>query len=213
LDINLFRGNRAFTFSNIAAFINFSATYAVTFLMSLYLQYIKGLSPEEAGLIIIASPIVQAIFSPIAGRLSDRIEPRKVAAIGMAVTMVGLFPFIFIDKSTSNMVVVGTLGLLGFGLSIFSSPNTKAVMSSVDRRLYGVASSALGTMRLTGQMFSMGVTMIIFALRIGRLEIVSAVYPALLSSIKFAFVIFSLLCLVGIFASLASSRAENNPRA
>ncbi len=210
LDINLFRNNRVFTFSNVAALINFSATYAVTFLMSLYLQYIKGLSPEQAGLILIASPIVQAVFSPIAGRLSDRIEPRKVAAMGMGITMVGLLPFIFLDAGTPDLVVVATLGLLGFGLSLFSSPNTNAVMSSVDRRLYGVASSTLGTMRLTGQMFSMGVTMIIFALLIGRLEIVPAVYPALLSSIKVAFVVFSLLCLVGIFASLANSRAENN---
>jgi len=206
LDIDLFKSNRAFTFSNLAALINFSATYAVTFLMSLYLQYIKGLSPEQAGLLLIASPIVQAVFSPIAGRLSDRMEPRKVAAIGMAVTMLGLVPFVFLSEQTNVLVVVGSLAVLGFGLSLFSSPNTNAIMSSVEKRFYGVASSTLGTMRLTGQMMSMGITMIIFAVLIGRVEIMPEVYPALTGSINIAFIIFSLLCALGILASLANNR-------
>ncbi|MCX6649875.1 MAG: MFS transporter [Candidatus Bathyarchaeota archaeon] len=206
LDINLFKSNWTFTFSNLAALINFSATYAVTFLMSLYLQYIKGMSPEEAGLLMIASPVVQAIFSPIAGRLSDRMEPRKVAAIGMAVTMIGLVPFIFLSPQTNVLIVIGSLAVLGFGLSLFSSPNTNAIMSSVDKRLYGVASSTLGTMRLTGQMMSMGITMIIFAVLIGRVEIVPEVYPALTGSINVAFIIFSILCALGILASLANNR-------
>lgn len=207
LDINLFRSNRTFTFSNLAALINFSATYAVTFLMSLYLQYVKGLSPEEAGIMLIASPVVQAVFSPITGRLSDRMEPSRVAAIGMAVTIVGLIPFIFLNEQTNVLVVVGSLALLGFGLSLFSSPNTNAVMSSVEKRLYGVASSTLGTMRLTGQMLSMGITMIIFAVFIGRVEIVPEVYPALTGSINVAFIVFSILCSLGILASLVNSRA------
>jgi EmrB/QacA subfamily drug resistance transporter len=206
LDINLFGSNRAFTFSNLAALISFSATYAVTFLMSLYLQYIKGLDPEQAGLVLIASPIVQAIFSPIAGRLSDRMEPRKVAAIGMAITMFGLIPFVFLNEQTNVLIVVASLVALGFGLSVFSSPNTNAIMSSVEKRLYGVASSTLGTMRLTGQMLSLGITMIIFAVFIGRVEVVPEVYPALTGSINIAFIVFSGLCLVGILASLVSSR-------
>jgi len=164
------------------------------------------LSPEGAGLILIASPIVQAILSPIAGKLSDRMEPRKVAAIGMAITTVGLIPFIFINETTDVLVVAACLVLLGFGLSVFSSPNTNAVMSSVEKKLYGVASSTLGTMRLTGQMLSMGITMIIFATIIGRVEIVPEVYGELTGSINIAFTIFSALCLVGVFASLANSR-------
>jgi EmrB/QacA subfamily drug resistance transporter len=205
LDINLFRSNRTFTFSNLAALINFSATYAVTFLMSLYLQYIKGLDPEQAGLVLIASPIVQAVFSPIAGRLSDRMEPRKVAAIGMAITMFGLIPFVFLNEQTNVLIVSASLVALGFGLSVFSSPNTNAIMSSVEKRLYGVASSTLGTMRLTGQMLSLGITMIIFAVFIGRVEIVPEVYSALTGSINIAFIVFSGLCLVGILASLVNS--------
>lgn len=208
LDINLFKSNKTFTFSNIAALINFSATYAVTFLTSLYLQYVKGISPQEAGLVLIASPIVQAIFSPITGKLSDRMEPSKVAAIGMGVTMIGLIPFVFISEQTEIWVVTTSLAALGFGLSLFSSPNTNAIMSSVDKKLYGVASSTLGTMRLTGQMLSMGITMIIFAILIGRVEIIPEVYPALTGSIRVVFIISTMLCAVGIFAQLINDKKQ-----
>jgi len=206
LDINLFRSNMMFTFSNLATFINFSATYAVNYLLSLYLQYLKGLSPIDAGLVLIASPVVQAFCSPVAGRLSDRIEPGKLASVGMAVTVLGLLPFILLDGFTSILFVVCGLAVLGFGLSLFASPNTNAIMSSVDSKYYGVASSTTGTMRLTGQMLSMGITMILFAVNIGQIEIRPEVYPQLLASVHSAFIIFSVLCVLGVFASLVGDR-------
>ena len=209
VDLRLFVENRAFTFGNLAALINFSSTYAVTFLISFYLQYLKGLSPQVAGTILIASPVVQAIFAPISGKLSDRVEPRRISAAGMVVTSLGLAAFTLIDGETSIFIVIGSLSLLGFGLALFSSPNTNTIMSSVERRLYGIASSTLGTMRLLGQMFSQGITMIIFAIYIGRLEIQPEVYPQLLNSTKIAFTIFFVLNLVGIAASLVDG---NKPK-
>ena len=89
-DVNLFGTNRVFAFSCFAALINYSATFSVTFLTSLFLQYIKGLSPGDAGMILISQPIMMALFSPVAGKLSDRIEPRIIASIGMAITASGL---------------------------------------------------------------------------------------------------------------------------
>ena len=126
LDINLFRNNRIFAFSNLAALINYSATFAVGFLLSLYLQYIKALSPQNAGLILTSQPVVMTIFSPYAGRLSDRFEPRIIASAGMALTDVSLLLFIFLNDKTSLEFVVARLILLGFGFALFSSPNTNA---------------------------------------------------------------------------------------
>ena len=94
-------------------------------------------------------------------------------------------------------------------MAVFVTPNTNVIMSSVDKRLYGVASSTLATMRLSGQMLSMAVTLIIFSLLIGRLEIVPEVYPALLSAIRVAFIVFSGLCLIGIMASLVNNRKQS----
>jgi EmrB/QacA subfamily drug resistance transporter len=208
LDTNLFRGNVTFAFSNLAALINYSATSAVAFLLSLYLQYLKRLSPQDAGLILLFQPAMMTIFSPLAGRLSDRIEPRIVASTGMAFTTAGLFLFIFLNENTSRSLIMAYLILLGFGFALFSSPNTNAIMSSVEKRFYGIASGTLATMRLTGQMLSLGIAMLIFAIYIGRVRITPEYYPLFLKSAKAAFAVFSALCFVGIFASLARGKVR-----
>ncbi len=203
LDMKLFFKNRVFAFSNMAALINYSATFAVTFLLSLYLQYIKGLSAQNAGLILVAQPIMMAIVTPFAGRLSDRYEPRIMASVGMALVTVGLLIFAFINvQTTFEYLIIGLL-VLGLGFGFFSSPNTNAIMGSVERRFYGVASATVSTMRLVGQVLSMGIAMLIFAMLIGRVQIMPAQYPALIQSIQISFIIFAVLCFGGIFASMA----------
>ncbi|MGZ5479419.1 MAG: MFS transporter, partial [Candidatus Aminicenantales bacterium] len=188
---------------NLAALFNYSATSAVAFLMSLYLQYIKGLPPQKAGLVLVAQPIVMALTSPFAGRFSDRTEPRLIASAGMALSAIGLVLFAFIGPATGFGFIVGTLICLGLGFGLFSSPNTNAVMCSVEMRHLGVASAALGTMRLTGQMFSSGIVMMIFALVMGQAAIEPSVYQLFLRSAHIAFVFFAVLCFAGVFASLA----------
>ena len=214
LDLRLFRHNRIFAFSNLAALFNYSATSAVAFLMSLYLQYIKGLPPQKAGLVLVAQPVVMALASPFAGRLSDRSEPRHIASLGMALSAAGLLLFSLLRPDTGFGFIVACLVCLGLGFGLFSSPNTNAIMSSVERRHLGVASASLGTMRLTGQMMSAGTTMMIFAVFMGRVPITPPVYPQFLQSARFAFAFFSALCVAGIFASLArGDRLSNGPPA
>ncbi len=208
LNMDLFFRNPAFAFSNLAALINYSATFGVTFLLSLYLQYVQGFTPQHAGMILISQPVVMAIFSPFAGKLSDKIEPRVVASIGMGFTAAGLFLFTFIGRDTHLGFIITGLMLLGFGFALFSSPNTNAVMSSIEKRFYGVGSSTLGTMRLTGQMLSMGITMVIFALSIGSARITPENYPLFLTSVRTAFIVFAALCFSGIFASLARGKVR-----
>ncbi|RPJ11097.1 MAG: MFS transporter, partial [Deltaproteobacteria bacterium] len=205
-DMRLFKENKVFAFSNLAALVNYSATFAVSFLLSLYLQYIKGLSPQQAGLVLLSQPVVQAAFSSFTGKLSDRTEPRIVASMGMGVTVAGLFLLTFLDAETGVGFIIGSLMLLGFGFALFSPPNTNAVMSSVEKRSYGVASGTLGTMRVTGMMFSMGMVMIIFSMVIGRVQITPEYYPPFLKSAKIVFIISAFLCSGGIFASLARGK-------
>jgi len=211
LNVDLFRNNNVFLYSNLAALISYSATHAIAFLLSLYLQSIKGLNPEDAGLILLSQPIVQAIFSPVAGKLSDRIEPQKIASTGMALTVVGLSLFSFLNEMTTLQFVVVGLVIVGFGFALFSSPNTNAIMCSVQKRFYGVASGTLGTMRLTGQMLSMGIAMVVFAMFIGRAQIVPDNYPLFLAGVRTSFVIFAVLCFVGIFASIARGKVRKYP--
>jgi len=179
-NMDLFVANRTFAFSCAAALINYSATFATTFIISLYLQYIKGLSPRAAGLVLVAQPIVMALFSPLAGTLSDRIEPQKVASAGMAITAAGLFILTFVGWDTGITFIAADLALLGFGFALFSSPNMNAIVSSVDKRFYGIAAGSVGSMRLLGQMFSMGIATMVFSVNIGRVQISPANYPLFL---------------------------------
>jgi EmrB/QacA subfamily drug resistance transporter len=204
LEMRLFRRSRTFLFSNLAALINYSATFAVTFLMSLYLQYIKGFSPQATGLVLVSQPLIMALFSPLAGRLSDRSGPRIVASVGMAVMVIGLSFFVFLREETRLLYIIPNLMLLGLGFALFSSPNANAIMSSVDKKYFGVAGGMMGTMRLTGQMFSMGVVMVTLAVfHRSWVMITPAYHASLLQTTRTAFTIFALFSFVGVFASLA----------
>jgi MFS family permease len=203
VDMRLFRYNTVFAFSNLAALIHYAATFAVAFLLSLYLQNVRGLSPQEAGLLLVIQPLVQAILSPLAGRLSDRIEPRTVASIGMSLTLVGLILLIAVHARISMYYIAGTLVCLGLGQALFSSPNTNAIISSVNRRIFGVASALVGTMRQLGMMFSMGVVMMLLALHLGQAQIGPDNLNQFVGSMRTVFTVFAVMCLGGIFASLA----------
>ena len=210
-ELSLFTANRTFALSNLAALIHYSATFAVTFLLSLYLQNIKALSPQSAGLILMAQPVMMAFFSPFAGKLSDRIEPRIVASLGMAMTTLGLLLFSFISARTSQGLLVVGLIVLGLGTALFSSPNTNAIMGSVDKKFYGIASGSVGTMRLLGMMASMGVVTLLFTLFLGRVQITPGQYHLFLRSVRAAFWVFTLLCFSGIFASLSRGKMRSTP--
>ncbi len=206
LDIRLLRSNRTFAFSNLAALINYSATAATAFLLSLYLRYVQGLDAQTAGLVLIAQPVVQAVLSPLTGTLSDRIEPRIVASTGMALTALGLVLLVVITPTTPLWAIILRLGLLGLGFALFSSPNMNAIMGAVEKRQYGVASAMLATMRLMGQMFSQGIVTLLFALYIGRVEIAPENYPLFMTAARAAFGIFAVLCGFGVLASMARGK-------
>ena len=200
--VRLFFQNRVFLFSNLAALINYGATFAVTFFLSLYFQYTMGFSPEHAGMILVVQPVVMACISPLAGRLSDRIAPGKIASAGMALSALALVLLTFMGNDASLLHFISILVIFGIGLGIFSSPNTNAVMSSVERCNYGVASGTLGTMRLAGQMLSMGIAMMMLAVFIGSVQISPDQYPAFVTAMKASMAIFAVMCIAGIFFSL-----------
>lgn len=201
-EMNLFFENKLFAFSNLSAFINYAATFAISFVFSLYLQYVKGLSPQEAGLVLIAQPIVMAIVSSFSGKLSDTKDPRILASIGMAVSAVGLFMLSFISKETNYAYIICSLLVLGFGFGMFSSPNTKSIMCSVENRLLGLASATVSTMRTTGMMFSMAVASLSVHVFLGDNKIDASNLDSFMLSMKIILITFTFLCVIGIFTSL-----------
>ena len=209
LSVALFVENRGFALSNLAALITYTATSAVGFLLSLYLQYVKGFDAKTAGVVLIAQPVIQAAFSPLAGRLSDRIEARAVASGGIGVIIVGLSALAFLGESSSAAFIIVCQVLLGLGFALFSSPNMNAIMGSVSRPQHGIASAMLGTMRVIGQMSSLAIATLILALVVGPVQITPERYPAFVEAARITFGVSAVLSAGGIFASLARGRINS----
>jgi len=204
----LFRSNRLFALSNLAALINYATTYAITFLLSLYLQYILGMSPRDAGMILITQPVLMAIVASISGKLSDTRDPRILASMGMAIIVAGLIMLTFLTQTSSLTYLVAILAVVGIGFGMFSSPNTNAIMGSVHKKYLGLASATVGTMRLTGQMMSMGIATLILQLFIGNQAISEQNAAKFMTSMRTIFLVFVVLCVVGVFASLARGKSS-----
>jgi EmrB/QacA subfamily drug resistance transporter len=205
-NIRLFGGNKVFTLSSLAALINYASTSAIAFMLSLYLQYIRGLDANHAGLILISQACVQSVFSLVAGGLSNRFLPSKLATLGMSIIVVGLAGLIFLSETTPYWFILVLLVFLGSGFGIFSSPNTNVIMGSVDKKYYSQASATTGTMRLTGQAFSMGIAGMAISFYVGNRNILPELYPNFMQSMRMTFIVFFALCLIGVYASSARIR-------
>lgn len=205
-NVRLFSGNRVFSLSSLAALINYAATSAIAFMLSLYLQYIRGYDASHAGLILISQACIQSVFSLIAGNLSNRISPSRLATAGMMIIVVGLAGLIFITASTPVWMIIAILLMLGIGFGLFSSPNVNVIMGSVEKKYYTQASAVTGTMRMTGQAVSMGIAGMAVSFYVGNNSIVPEVYPQFLQSMKLTFIIFMALCIIGVYASSARNR-------
>ncbi len=201
INLGLFK-SKSFTFGNITAFINYGAFVSVGFILSLYLQYLKGYGPLTAGLIVSIQSIMMVIVSPFAGRLADKIDPGNVSTIGMLITTIGVALMTLINFGNASYLGAISLIIFGTGIGLFYSSNTKMVMSSVDKKYFGVASATLSNMRSIGQIFAMGIVMIIISTIIGNAQIIPSNYPELIISLRFSLVAIAVLSAIGIFTSI-----------
>lgn len=201
VDVNMFLSSREYTISNIVALLNYAATFAISYLLSIYLQVVQGYDSQMAGIMLIAAPLMQAIVSPFAGDLSDKIKPFKLATRGMILCAVALFLFSFLSVDTPVIYVMATLVLSGVGFAFFSSPNTNAVMSCVNKAQYSVAVSMLSTMRNLGQTISMVFVTVVVSMNMGRMALADAGPALLADTMREAFAVFTVLCVLGVLLS------------
>ena len=211
IDTKMYTKNRLFAYSNLAALINYCATAAIVFFLSLYLQKVQQLTPQQAGLILIAQPIMMTVFSPFVGRLSDKFEARYFATIGMAMCSIGLASMAFLTSETPHWIIVAILLWVGLGFALFSSPNMNIIMSSVDRSQYGQASGSAASMRIIGQIISMTIVTLLFAGMFGGNGINEVTNSIFLKAMKWGFLTFAGISLVGIYFSVKRSPHQTSP--
>jgi MFS family permease len=200
-NLDLLRFNKPFRMSSIAAMINYTLTAASTFLLSLYLQYVRGLNAQEAGLLLMLQPIAQTVFSVWAGRLSDKIDPSKIATIGMAVVGVALAFLCFLSETTAWWMLAAVLVIFGIGFGAFSPSNTVMIMGSVDKKYYGSASAVTGTARLIGSSLSVGIATLSIHIYLGTASLSAAYHDEFMSSLHLTCAVSLALCVIGVWVS------------
>jgi MFS family permease len=209
--LKIFRENKLFRNSSIAALISYGSSFAVALLLSFYLQNVQNFSSIATGTILIAQPLIMAILTPFTGGLSDRVDPRILATIGMTLTAASLFAFSFLTSTTPLVVIIGILIVLGCGFSLFSSPNMNSIMSSVPDSQAGIASATAGSMRVFGQVVSMAAVMVVFATVLGSAVISAEIAELLLEALSMVFLALGSLCTIGIWFSY--NRGKSDPQA
>jgi len=209
-NMNMFLANRVFRMSSFAALINYAATFAIGFMLSLYLQYIKGFDSQKAGMVLVIQPVIQTVISPLAGKWSDRVSAGNIATLGMAIIVVCLLAMLFITPDTPVFFLIAILTVLGTGFALFSSPNVNVIMGSVEKRYLGMASATTGTMRITGQSISMGITMMMIAVFVGKTQITIENHLLFMKCLHYTFGIFLFLCVLGVYTSMVRNNLKAN---
>lgn len=201
MHVRLFWENKVFGFASSASLINYAATYAITFILSLYLQFIKGFSSKEAGMVLIIQPLVMAVVSPLAGRWSDKTDARNLATGGMAIIVIGLLLMLLLNTTTPLYLIIAISIILGIGFGMFSSPNVNVIMGSIEKKHLGMASATTNTMRLAGQSISMGIYMMIISIVVGKVKISPDVLPQFMSALHTTFIVMAVLCCLAVYTS------------
>lgn len=197
LPLYIFR-NLTFSLANLASFIQYSATYAVSFLVSLYAQLVLHLSPAMTGLLLVVQPIFIALLSTKAGDLADTYSGQYVSAGGLFITTLGLGALAFTD--THSLVTLTVyLGILGIGTALFGAPNNKTIMSAVKPAYHGLAASMLALARNLGQAISMALVTLFLTSQAARLSDYSLVVA---TTFHTAFLVFTILCALAMVCSL-----------
>ncbi len=208
-NMNLFK-NMKFTSSNIAALCSYLAIASLTTILNYHFQYVRGWNAQISGIILIITPIIMAIMAPNSGKLSDKIHPQKLAAIGMSITTIALLILIFLDVNMPLYLIVIAMILQGIGMGLFTTPNTNAIMSSVPPNETPNASAAQSAMRTIGQTMSLGILTLVFAWIMGSLKLSSAYADMIVQSSQLVCLICTVICIIAIFASLVGIRSKDS---
>jgi len=191
--------NRAYIINNVTSIINYGPGIFTLFLLTLYLQNIRGLSPNQTGLLLCVQSVFIALFSILTGKLLDSVKSRHIAAIGMALTAIGLTVLVFLGETTSFEVIVVALAILGSGYGLSAASSTQIAVEYVEKRFYGLSSASLNTMRVVGQLMGMGVTLAVLNIFIGKATLNPSNYAQFIEGTKIPFLIFAILCYVSIY--------------
>ena len=152
----------------LASFFQAIGNFAVLFLVIMYLQGVRGLTPLHASLLLVPGYLIGGAFAPYGGRLSDRIGPVWPATVGLTVQIVALAIYAQVGVHTAYALVVVASIVSGLGSAGFFPANTTAVMTVAPGKAFGTASGLLRTFSNVGMVFSFAVAILVAARSISK---------------------------------------------
>ncbi len=212
LHVRLFFENKRFARSSYAALLNYAAVYAVTYMISLYLQSVGQLNAAEAGMIMLFQPLIQVVATPIAGKISDKVDAKYLVTFGMILTIIGLLILSGLGLSMTNVAgyIMITQVFIGLGAALFSAPNTSTIMGSVAPAEYSTASSVVSVVRQIGMLISMAVCMAAITLFVGGSDMLGPeMYVEFVEALRVSMLIGTGLAVVGLFFSWFRGPVQN----
>lgn len=204
--VQMFRESRVFSLSLFTSFLMYGSNFAIIFLLSLYLQYIKGFGPAYAGQILLIQALLMAIVAPFAGKLSDRFQPRVIATLGCSIVALGFVLLNQLDTHTSALYIGVSLGVIGLGFGLFSTPNNSAIMGAVQQQEIGVASASMNLSRTIGNLVGMSLVNLMMHFYIGDATFGPETNPALMTTISLALLMSLIFVIVACVASAVRGR-------
>ncbi|RKX18675.1 MAG: hypothetical protein DRP51_08745, partial [Candidatus Zixiibacteriota bacterium] len=161
IGLDIFK-NRLFAFSTVAMFLVFVSLASITVLMPFFLEHVKLFKPQEVGLLLMVIPICGFLISPLAGYMSDKIQPRFISTFGISLMICGIYLLRFLNAETSSLHIILILILPGVGMALFTTPNTSVIMGSVQKSSLGVAAGINAATRTFGLALGVGLSMALF---------------------------------------------------
>ena len=200
-NLNLLR-NVQYVIGNYSSAIGYFATFIATYVLSLHLQVVLGIDSGTAGLILFITPVLMVFAAPYAGRLSDRHDPRIISAMSMVIILGSLIIFALLEYVPFYMIILGVV-LQGIGHGLFSSPNNRYVLTSVEVEDLADASSFLSTVKEMGKLFSTTIFNVICVAFVGQMEVSRNVPGLIMSSrcMMFVCIIMALSCIILLLIS------------
>ena len=162
--LDLLLQNTRFIRSVTAALFMYGSQYGIVLMMALYLQYNRGLSPTEAGQLMMLQALMMTVCAPIAGRLSDRLGRRILATTGSIAISVGLMLLTQMDGQMPLWMIGVAIMIIGTGHGLFSTPNNSSALAAIPSARVGIGSAIISLARQSGQLMGTAVISLLLAI-------------------------------------------------
>ena len=156
LNMHFFQNPR-FSAASGAITLTFFTLFGTLFVMTQYLQVVRGFSALKAGLVLGPQAVMMLIFAPMSSIWVGKFGNKRVVATGLGIVAISLLLVSGLTPSTATVLIIGATVVMGMGMANIMAPATDSIMGSLPRAKAGVGSAVNDTTRQTGGAFGVAV--------------------------------------------------------